>query len=423
MPGPVEGGVAIGIRRLSIIILALVAPEIVVMWAVRQFFAARMVQKRFKEALQDGTLELRVKPYSEPRLVSAEVPCDAHEVRIAIPEEVTESWSEKLSSLCSLISATFRRSSSPVHEKLSPSSMSVESLQGYCHWTLKHSFHAWMGGFMLFVYKDSTLPREIHYPLTPDELLEFLEADLVQMSMVSEKDLDDRSKGDWLSKTVAILQLLCTGFRKAPFNATRDGYLGYIMLSCFTYAFWWYKPKDAQFPVSVYWKEPGYLPAIKYSVPQSIEEFMRQFGVKKSWVGDRFRSILRPLLNLGERLWDKASPYPSLELWLGWCLGAVHCIAWNFNFPTHTEQVLWRMASLTMAIMPGFALAVITYLYLASDGTTIPHAAAVTRTSFAIAFLYVNCRLIVMVVMLLSLRSLPAGVYDEVCWTSLIPHL
>lgn len=64
-----------------------------------------------------------------------------------------------------------------------------------------------MGGFMPFVYKDPTLPHEIHYPLTPDELLEFLEADLVQMSMVSEKDLDDRSKGDWLSKTVAILQL------------------------------------------------------------------------------------------------------------------------------------------------------------------------------------------------------------------------
>lgn len=96
MPGPVDGGVAVGIRRLGIIILALVAPEIVVMWAVRQFFAARMVQKRFEEALQDGTLELRVKPCCEPRLVSARVPRDTDEVRITIPEEVTESVSSTL---------------------------------------------------------------------------------------------------------------------------------------------------------------------------------------------------------------------------------------------------------------------------------------------------------------------------------------
>ena len=96
MPGPVEGGLAVGIRRLSIMILALVAPEIVVMWAVRQFFAARMVQKRFEEALQDGTLEVRVKPCCEPRLVSARVPRDADEVKITIPEEVTESVSSIL---------------------------------------------------------------------------------------------------------------------------------------------------------------------------------------------------------------------------------------------------------------------------------------------------------------------------------------
>jgi len=149
--------------------------------------------------------------------------------------------------------------------------MSMESLQGYCHWTLKHSFYAWMGGFMLFVDKDPALPREIHYPLTPDELLDFLKADRVQMSMVSEKDLDDRSKGDWLSKMVGVLQLAwfvihlaARAFGKLPTTQLEIDTLAISILSCFTYAFWWYKPKDAQFPVSVYWKEPGDLPEIKY---------------------------------------------------------------------------------------------------------------------------------------------------------------
>ena len=178
-------------------------------------------------------------------------------------------------------------------------------------------------------------------------------------------------------------------------------------------------------------------------------EFMRQFGVKKSWIGDHFRGIFWPLLNLGgiqcvsdtaveahrvpyfcgyppdvdRETLGQSLPISIIGALAGMEFGAVHCIMWNFTFPTHTEQVLWRMASLTMAIMPGFALAAIAYLYLASDGATIPHPAALTRASFAIAFLYVICRLIVVVLMLLSLRSLPAGVYDEVCWTSLIPHL
>ena len=241
MPGPAESAVAVGFRRLGIMMLALAAPEAVLMWATRQLFAARMAQEKFQKALQDGTLELRAKPYCEPRLVSAKVPRDVDEVRITIPEEAAEcvsstlsldtlsyyvfdQWSEKLSLLRSRIIAIFRIPSSHVHEKLGPSAVSMESLKGYCCWTLKHSFYAWMGGFMLFVDQDPALPREIYHPLTPDELLESLKSDLVQMSMVSEKDLDDRSKGDWLSKTVAIMQLFWFVIQLAA----RDSFLSYF---------------------------------------------------------------------------------------------------------------------------------------------------------------------------------------------------
>lgn len=93
IPGPVESGVTVGARRLGIMILAIGSPEIVVMWAARQFFGARAVQKRFQEALQDGTLELRVKSCCDPRLVSPRVPYDADEVRITVPKETTESVS------------------------------------------------------------------------------------------------------------------------------------------------------------------------------------------------------------------------------------------------------------------------------------------------------------------------------------------
>lgn len=124
---------------------------------------------------------------------------------------------------------------------------------------------------MLFIDKDPALPREVYYPLTPDELLEFLKADSVHMSMVSEKDLDDRNKGDWLSKTVAVLQLAwfviqlaARGFGQLPTTQLEIDALSISILSCFTYAFWWHKPKDVHCPVPVYWKEPGEFPEIKY---------------------------------------------------------------------------------------------------------------------------------------------------------------
>ena len=144
-------------------------------------------------------------------------------------------------------------------------------MTSYYRWTLKHSFYAWMGGFVLFIDRDPILPREVYYPLTPDELLEFLKADMVYMSMVSEKDLDDRSKGDWLSKTIAVVQLVwfvvqlaARGFGKLPTTQLEIDSLAISVLGCFTHAFWWHKPKDVRCPVPVYWKEPGEFPDIRY---------------------------------------------------------------------------------------------------------------------------------------------------------------
>ena len=37
--------------------------------------------------------------------------------------------------------------------------------------------------------------------------------------------------------------------------------------------------------------------------------------------------------------------------------GALHLIAWNFEFPSHLEQLLWRIASLTITGIPAAPLA------------------------------------------------------------------
>ena len=36
----------------------------------------------------------------------------------------------------------------------------------------------------------------------------------------------------------------------------------------------------------------------------------------------------------------------------GVIFGGLHCIGWNFKFPTHSEQTLWRSTSLAIAAIP-----------------------------------------------------------------------
>ncbi|KAJ5592956.1 hypothetical protein N7537_009860 [Penicillium hordei] len=43
-------------------------------------------------------------------------------------------------------------------------------------------------------------------------------------------------------------------------------------------------------------------------------------------------------------------------------LGAIHCVAWNFEFPTAVERLLWRLSSVVTAVALPFA-------YLISDPT------------------------------------------------------
>ncbi|KAG2109532.1 hypothetical protein DEU56DRAFT_900791 [Suillus clintonianus] len=64
-------------------------------------------------------------------------------------------------------------------------------------------FRAWMGGFILYVNDE---PRATLTP--PDELLQFVLRESVDMPVIQKADIEDRSKGDILSKGVAILQLV-----------------------------------------------------------------------------------------------------------------------------------------------------------------------------------------------------------------------
>ncbi|OAX39393.1 hypothetical protein K503DRAFT_799686 [Rhizopogon vinicolor AM-OR11-026] len=122
-------------------------------------------------------------------------------------------------------------------------------------WTMTHGFFAWMGGFLLYV---NGRPRAT---LTPDELSDFVRERFVDMPDITEADIEDRSKGDILSKGIAILQLVwfvlqlvARYVQNLPITLLEIDTLAVATLTCITYGCWWKKPKDVGRPYPVHWK-------------------------------------------------------------------------------------------------------------------------------------------------------------------------
>ncbi|KAG2357367.1 hypothetical protein BDR07DRAFT_1297878 [Suillus spraguei] len=101
----------------------------------------------------------------------------------------------------------------------------------------------------------------------------------------------------------------------------------------------------------------------------------------------------------------------------GAVFGGIHCLGWNVLFLGYTEQMIWRAASLVIVSAPVSLLLLSSYIIWKGGGGIIVFAAT------ASSFIYIVARITLIVLMLMSFRSLPPGVYDTVAWTKFIPHL
>jgi len=112
-----------------------------------------------------------------------------------------------------------------------------------------------MGGFILCV---DGQPR---VTLTPDELLHFARDGFVDIPDIARADIEDRSKGDILSKGIVILQLIwfvvqlaARYIQNLPVTLLEVDTLSVAVMTCITYGWWWKKPKDVGRPHPVHWK-------------------------------------------------------------------------------------------------------------------------------------------------------------------------
>ncbi|KAF8970948.1 hypothetical protein BDZ97DRAFT_1753716 [Flammula alnicola] len=166
-----------------------------------------------------------------------------------------------------------------------------------------------------------------------------------------------------------------------------------------------------------------------------------------------FINDLYELKDSGHILSNRVSPFYAasrltLSHWLsillftfGTIFGGIHCIAWSLEFPSVPEKWLWRSTSMIITTFPAILVvhwaiinAWIAKAHIPSGKFTfslsglaefaryIWHVTTGPRLSIILG-LYIISRIALLVLPLLSLRSLPTTAYYGIDWTAFIPHV
>ncbi|KAI9449657.1 hypothetical protein F5148DRAFT_1019947 [Russula earlei] len=122
-------------------------------------------------------------------------------------------------------------------------------------WTTTHGFFAIMGGFM--EYEGNRAVRV----LLPEQLKSYSLTGNGDFPRIAKEEIEDRSKGDVISKTVVILQTgwfvmqcIARGVRHLPITELELVTVAFAALNFVMYLLWWDKPLNVQRGVRVYKK-------------------------------------------------------------------------------------------------------------------------------------------------------------------------
>ena len=346
---------------------------------------------------------------------------------------------------------------------------------GYSEWTLRHSYYANMGGFVL-------QPRDsAPFPIHGLHLIYLLEEGYVNLPEITSEEISDKSKANLLAKALVCLQtgwfvVQCFGRlgQDLPLTTLELVTISYVWCTWAIYAQWLKKPLDVTAP-TVLRTQASTAEILRKAGPAASKPY-RQTPLDFVWDGHVSWTLdVQPFLHF--RVDPRERPMPRiLNDSLPWfdsavdaivCIlvivfyGAIHMFGWNLHFPTGTERTLWRLAALVLLCSTAvFCIwevlwGIIRAAYLlhlnkkqikvscvyyvwankiekisGADGLPIHNKDFddINVTVWHIIFMsplamsYLFSRLYIVGEALSSLRALPSGSFQNVHWTTFIPH-
>ncbi|KIM28295.1 hypothetical protein M408DRAFT_145547 [Serendipita vermifera MAFF 305830] len=295
-----------------------------------------------------------------------------------------------------------------------------------------------------FVISTGLHLRRDEIPVCPLKLEDF-PVDILKGITPGETELKDKGKSDALTKIIVLVQTLwfviqciARGTQRLPLTELEVVTLAYAMLNFFIYAFWWDKPRNVECPIRVYkasaasHKESGKSADIWHDWSLPWLENIIYYTTGRQ---DRFVTVSeRPSIpmfwsgRMADRDLGLAGLGPSI---LGAAFGAIHCIAWSSEFPSRAELVIWRVSCVGMIVVPFLVAMVCAGWANGRDGTLPLWFQFLLLASLLIgvpllilsAWLYLAGRIATLVIAFSSLRSLPPAAFMTVDWTNFIPHI
>ena len=379
-------------HRLPLFICALLVPEYVLAWSIRQFLRAREINK------------------SEFEL-----------------------WG-KFSSIAGILSKLLLERG----------------------WSMTHGFFVIMGGFHLFEHgsvetsnKDEVVLHEDGVPLHPLAAHDLYrnvthqsiraDIDFTSFTVPTEEEIKDKGKSDWLAKSLVLLQTswfvmqcIARAIKHLPITHLEIVTLAYAAMNFVIYIFWWNKPLNVNRPVRVFRKSgPS---ATQHQVISRAAQHSRTWELTWWEIGDVLDNIALFIaggqdngVDLSRedrvpRFWANSDGEEGIAdlivLVVGVCFGAIHCIAWGFSFPTHAELLMWRVSCVAITAVPIYIPLVLPLgIWLANMDTFL------LFIPLSGGILYIIARAVTLVLAFASLRDLPPGAYETVHWTTFIPHV
>ena len=257
---------------------------------------------------------------------------------------------------------------------------------------------------------------------------------------LSNADLEDRSKGDIFVKGAAILQL--TWLVIQMISRTSEGLaislleimtLAYAVCSIVTYILLWHKPQDVMTPTYI---DATNVLTREQIIGLSARSPVSTLFVKEFWLhGVAIRGMADNIFPWTRGIpiqlpWKKDLFYLNpifIGIGFGGTLfGTIHFLAWNFEFPTPVERILWRLSCCVLISIPLLSTTMyfMTLHNARRDSESDNKTNTLLRPFMTISILlYTLARLYLMIEVFRSLAYAPLSTFQEINWPSAIPHI
>ena len=232
-----------------------------------------------------------------------------------------------------------------------------------------------------------------------------------ELPCITEDEIDDLSKGDLFLKVLAVFQIvwLCIQLitrlsRKLPATQLEVVTFAFAVTSIVTYGLLLSRPKDVQTVREVY--------AVRDPTPVELTQ-LAATGPAYIFTSRRDVSISNDAITLDVKDHFGASVVVILVVF-----GGLHLLAWNYEFPTYVERILWRASAIvTIAAMPS--------LYIV-DRVSNKFAPDDVKWSgsviMVIILVFIAARLFILVEIVRSLAFQPPETF-RTTWAANVPHV